>query len=508
MSAPFLPETGVVDEFITAPDQYSPFAVIEGINYFVKGGGIYARSEAGVFSYWKGSGISGRVFVKMSDDLVVEFGGGAGPDYLHEIRLGAFSRTQRGPFVVDGYNLYPQCGMNIDGANLLCAGRDFFGNRKRLYSINTNTWATTYITASPEIDGNAVGIINNGRIHVVTQYSGLHVLNPDYSQNAYIEPTWYYSNYTIHGSFVSRSRIYLPFYAGNPSPYIGWWWRDVTSGDIGYYSASEFPAASSGTTIVDTSSGVGFYGSGTKYIRFTPATILFQAEAHETTHALALEWTEAADGTPVAYDDGAAYDYIESTITARMTPDELTALETAWQSSTKLYTITSTGYLLGPLIDMSAGVEVRLMSYQVDQSADSSMTLYDVTIGVHYGPLSAPSTGSLAVVQSRGRPYHLVAPGAASWITEGGTSDVNAYGRASERSCTWYTHSLTTAQAADVVNALRTLRGSSTTWTAGGVATPWGPGESGTATVWIPEWSVHRESNLLWGVQMELVRNG
>jgi len=234
----------------------------------------------------------------------------------------------------------------------------------------------------------------------------------------------------------------------------------------------------------------------------------FPAEAHETTHALALEWTEAADGTPVAYDDGASYDYIESTITVRMTPDELTALETAWQSSTKLYTIYSTGYLLGPLIDMSAGVEVRLMSYQVDQSADSAMTLYDVTIGVHYGPLSAPSAGSLAVVQTRGRPYHSVAPGAASWITEGGTSDVNAYGRASERSCTWYTHSLTTAQAADVVNALRTLRGSSTTWTAGGVATPWGPGESGTATVWIPEWSVHRESNLLWGVQMELVRNG
>lgn len=240
---------------------------------------------------------------------------------------------------------------------------------------------------------------------------------------------------------------------------------------------------------------------------YTPPADI-NAEAHETTHALALEWTEAADGTPVAYDDGAAYDYIESTITARMTPDELAALETAWQSSTKLYTIYSTGYLLGPLIDMSAGVEVRLMSYQEDQSADSAMTLYDVTIGVHYGPLSAPSAGSLAVVQSRGRPYHSVAPGAASWITEGGTSDVNAYGRASERSCTWYTHSLTTAQAADVVNALRTIRGSSTTWTAGGVATPWGPGESGTATVWIPEWSIHRESNLLWGVQMELVRNG
>lgn len=284
----------------------------------------------------------------------------------------------------------------------------------------------------------------------------------------------------------------------------------------GYFAVSDPTASKIQYRVTSSTTGAGewyntdsnTYAFSYRLVRdYTPPTDI-PAEAHETTHALALEWTEAADGTPVAYDDGAAYDYIESTITARMTPDELTALETAWQSSTKLYTIYSTGYLLGPLIDMSAGVEVRLMYYQVDQSADSAMTLYDVTIGVHYGPLSAPSAGSLAVVQSRGRPYHSVAPGAASWITEGGTSDVNAYGRASERSCTWYTHSLTTAQAADVVNALRTLRGSSTTWTAGGVATPWGPSESGTATVWIPEWSVHRESNLLWGVQMELVRNG
>lgn len=284
----------------------------------------------------------------------------------------------------------------------------------------------------------------------------------------------------------------------------GWWWTATEDGAYTWRNV----------TLAYDSPGLAFAGNGktdyagVRLVRdYTPPDDI-NAEAHETTHALALEWTESADGTPVAYDDGAAYDYIESTITARLTPAELTALETAWQSPDKLYTIYSTGYLLGPLIDMSAGVEVRLMSYQVDQSADSAMTLYDVTIGVHYGPLSAPSAGSLAVVQSRGRPYHSVAPGAASWITEGGTSSVNAYGRASDRSCTWYTHSLTTAQAADVVNALRTLRGSSTTWTAGGVATPWGPSESGTATVWIPEWSVHRESNLLWGVQMELVRNG
>jgi len=286
-----------------------------------------------------------------------------------------------------------------------------------------------------------------------------------------------------------------------------YWASDLESDGLGNFFCFAYCTSTSEALLIGATAAPDLFRFPMRLMRtYTPPPI--NAEAHETTHALALEWTEAADGTPVAYDDGSAYDYIESTITARMTPDELTALETAWQSSTKLYTIYSTGYLLGPLIDMSAGVEVRLMSYQVDQSADSAMTLYDVTIGVHYGPLSAPSAGSLAVVQTRGRPYHSVAPGAASWITEGGTSDVNAYGRASERSCTWYTHSLTTAQAADVVNALRTLRGSSTTWTAGGVATPWGPGESGTATVWIPEWSVHRESNLLWGVQMELVRNG
>ena len=332
-------------------------------------------------------------------------------------------------------------------------------------------------------------------------------------------PNWKYSTGTNTAGFAALAAGYRQFgswngYASNPgafanNPALLFWLSDMSGGDTRYGQVLE-------SLVAPYAKGLGhgtLNTSGDKVlsmrlVRDYVAPEPLAAEAHETTHAMALEWTEAADGTPVAYDDGSAYDYIESTITARMTPAELTALETAWQSPTKLYTIYSTGYLLGPLIDMSAGVEVRLMSYQVDQSADSSMTLYDVTIGVHYGPLSAPSAGSLAVVQSRGRPYHSVAPGAASWITEGGTSDVNAYGRASERSCTWYTHSLTTAQAADVVNALRTLRGSSTTWTAGGVATPWGPSESGTATVWIPEWSVHRESNLLWGVQMELVRNG
>lgn len=235
---------------------------------------------------------------------------------------------------------------------------------------------------------------------------------------------------------------------------------------------------------------------------------LFPAEGGEIEYHLGTEWTEAADGSMIGYYDGDDCEYIASTITARLTPNELVSLETAWQSATRLYTITSSGYLLGPTIDMSAGTQVRLMDYVVDQSADSAMTLYDVTLQVHYGPLGAPSAGSLAYVMAHGRPYHAVTPGAAAWITEGGSSDINSYSRVSTRRAMWYCHGLTTAQAADAVNFMRSHGNSELSWVSGGSATPWGPSQSGSADVWIPSFSVRRESNLTWGVEMELVRNG
>lgn len=230
-------------------------------------------------------------------------------------------------------------------------------------------------------------------------------------------------------------------------------------------------------------------------------------ESAEADYILALDWTEAADGTPVAYDDGAEYDYITATITARLKPDQLTTLEAAYQTSTRLWTLGSTGRLLGPEIDTDS-VEVRLMDMRVDQPADSAMTLFDVTMEVHYGPLSAPSAGSLAAVIARGVPYHTPNPNGAAWITEGGASDVSAYSRVSTRRTMWYCQGLTHAEASDAVNYLRTLRGSSMVWTAPGTGRPFGPGEAQSATVWIPAWKLSRESNFGWMIELELVRNG
>lgn len=232
-------------------------------------------------------------------------------------------------------------------------------------------------------------------------------------------------------------------------------------------------------------------------------------ESSEIDYALSLDWSETADGTPVAYDDGAAYDYLTTAITARLLPAELTALEAVWQSSTRLLTIESTGRLLGPTLDTtSPGLQVRMLDFRVDQPADSAMTLFDATMAVHYGPLAAPSAGSLAAVIARGVPYHTPNPNSTAWITEGGTSDVSAFSRVSTRRTMWYCQGLTHAEASDAVNYLRTLRGSSMAWTAPGTGRPFGPGEAQSATVWIPAWKLSRESNFSWMIELELVRNG
>lgn len=233
------------------------------------------------------------------------------------------------------------------------------------------------------------------------------------------------------------------------------------------------------------------------------------AESAEVEYRLSIDWSEAADGTPLAFDDGSAYDYLVGTITARLLPAELTTLEAAWQSSTRLLTLESTGRLLGPTLDTTTpGIEVRMMDFRVDQPADSAMTLFDATMVVHYGPLAAPSPGSLAAVIARGVPYHTPNPNSAAWATEGGTSDVSAFSRVSTRRTMWYCQGLTHAEASDAVNALRTLRGSTVAWTAPGTGRPFGPGESQFAVVWIPSWRLSRESNFSWMIELELVRNG
>lgn len=48
-----------------------------------------------------------------------------------------------------------------------------------------------------------------------------------------------------------------------------------------------------------------------------------RAESVSVEYALALDWSEALDGTPVCYDDGAVYDELVSTLTMRLTPSEL-----------------------------------------------------------------------------------------------------------------------------------------------------------------------------------------
>lgn len=229
-------------------------------------------------------------------------------------------------------------------------------------------------------------------------------------------------------------------------------------------------------------------------------------ETTEPEYLLGLEWSEAADGTPICFDDGAAYDSIRATLTGRLTKAELTDLETAF-ATTRGYDITSTGYLLGPEIDMSAGTHVALLDLVVDGPTDSSINLYDVTITVAYGPLDAPPAGDLSPALAGGVPYHSTQPTTfALLLCDGDEYSVTA-GKAIDRTCKWYASGLSTADACASVQALRTLRGNQYQWYPTGSVEPWGPGVAPDALIWIPSWQVVAESNLTWGIEMTLIRD-
>lgn len=237
--------------------------------------------------------------------------------------------------------------------------------------------------------------------------------------------------------------------------------------------------------------------------------VVDQAESVSVTYSLAIEWGTALDGTPVAYDDGAAFDELESTITLRLTPSELTAWEAAWQGTRVVTFLGWTGLPLGPEYDVSDGLtSATLMDFSVDGPADSSMTLFDAVARLHYGPLPAPSAGSLAAVLAHGVPYHASRPQVKALPSDGATVFTVPATSEVDRTCKWYASGLSRSEVVDGINYLRTLRGSSFVWTAAGQAFPFGPGESQTATVKIPGWVVAQESNFTWGLELEVVRIG
>lgn len=229
------------------------------------------------------------------------------------------------------------------------------------------------------------------------------------------------------------------------------------------------------------------------------------SETVEVEYLLSIDWGESADGLPIGYDDGPQYDAIESTLTARLRPIDVATLRGQMQVDGGAITIDGSGYLLGPTINHAAGVDCRLVSLVQDGPADSALSLIDCTAVIHYGPLSAPSGGSLEYVLAHGVPYPSDDPLHLPWLDEAGGSHADPRGQYSTASVRWYSGQLTTAQAADAVNALRNLRTASTTWTA--TIPPFGNSSALTNTITIPRFKVVRESALTWGLELEIYRH-
>lgn len=234
-----------------------------------------------------------------------------------------------------------------------------------------------------------------------------------------------------------------------------------------------------------------------------------QAESVSVTYSLAMEWSTALDGTPVCYDDGAAFDDLVSTLTLRLEPSEREAWEAIFQGNRAVTFAGWTGLPLGPEYDVSDGLtQGALLDFQIDGPTDGTCALFDAVAKIHYGPLPAPSAGSITAALSRGVPYHSVRPLTKALRTDGGTVISVPSGAESDRTTRWYSSGLTRAEVVDAINWLRTNRGGAFSWIASGVSLPWGSGESTTATCKIPSWVVAQESNFSWGLELEVVRIG
>lgn len=230
--------------------------------------------------------------------------------------------------------------------------------------------------------------------------------------------------------------------------------------------------------------------------------------AWETTqpeYRLALDWTTGLDGLPVCLDDGSEYDTVEATITGRLTPEELGDLLEAWEG-TRLYTITTTGYLLGPEIDMSSGREVTLLDVAIDGPSDSSCTLYDVTARICGALPTAATANELHFAFDTGVPYPSSRPSKVVYHLDGGSYSTGTIGSHVMRSTRWYSSGHTTPYAMAICRELRYLRGGVYAWDTVGVEAPFGPLGGNSTFCRIVSWRVVSESNLTWSVEMDVIR--
>ena len=234
----------------------------------------------------------------------------------------------------------------------------------------------------------------------------------------------------------------------------------------------------------------------------------YYAETCQVEYLTAIEWTTAADGSPIGYDDGAQYDAIRSTITARLSPQDVLAMLDDIRANGGVTTLQGSGYLLGPTINTAPGVSVRIMDFTQDQPADATQGLIDCTAVLHYGPLQEPSGGSLERVLGVGVPYSGGDLGNEFFQMESGESAAVVKTAQVARFCKWYSSGLSTHEAALAVEGLRTVRAGLTTWTPAAIAYPFGYGIAGPHPVWIPRWTCVRDYNLSWSFEMEIFRNG
>lgn len=234
-----------------------------------------------------------------------------------------------------------------------------------------------------------------------------------------------------------------------------------------------------------------------------PMGALWTPESVEISYDLSISWSDTVSGKPVALDDGAEWDALESRSTIRLTPTEMRTLHAAIKAGDTL-SMQGGSYALGPDWPLS-GQLVSVTDFVVDNPSDSAQTLYDCTLSVRTTGLPTPTdSGGVVAALNRCIAYPTVPLDGFRVLRDGGESWVTH--AAGHRECKAYVRGMTTAEAASLVSSWRATRGGSYAWTPPGAMEPFGVVVSWPSTVSVRDVRLSRMGRLMWEAEMVVVR--
>lgn len=227
-------------------------------------------------------------------------------------------------------------------------------------------------------------------------------------------------------------------------------------------------------------------------------------ESIEIDYQISGTWVDTMAGVPILLDDGAEWDTLTGRATFRLAPLELQSLYDTVRNGTQI-AFRGSSYALGPDIPLT-GQNVSIIGWAIDGPADSTATLYDVTLDYRYSTLPTPTGGDLDYLMAHGESYPTLEMDGQYVAKDTGESWSSSPCERAELK--WYCRGLTTDQAAKIIRGLRALRGDWYTWTIPSGMVPFGYPTNATVQIKIPEFKISKLGTMLWEIESRFVADG